>query len=84
MHTILQRYARSYLKLNLGQLYVGQQELFKRLYGMALTTKGQRIEEINIDDVVDMMESDKLDWAMKQVDGTLKTLEKYPILPCKP
>ena len=65
MNEMLQKYARCYLKNNLIKLSQGNRDLFKRMYG-----KGKM--DLSIEDVVDKMPADKLDWAMCQVKNTLK------------
>ncbi len=64
MNEQIESFARDTLKQGLAQCTEGQQLLFKRMYA-----KGNL--EMLIDDVVDNMESEKLDWAMQQVQRTL-------------
>lgn len=64
MNENLQQYARQTLKDGLAQCTEPQKMLFKRIYSHGNL-------ELPISDVVDKMESDKLDWAMQQVQGTL-------------
>ncbi len=65
MNEQLQQFARTQLKKGLSQLNESQQLFFKRIYS-------HRDLEAPIDDVVDAMLEDKLDWAMQQVERTLK------------
>jgi len=64
MNKELQAIARETLKGGLSKCTEAQQYLFKRMYSH---------EDLNksINDVVDDMEADRLDWAMTQVQRTL-------------
>lgn len=64
MNDPLQEYARSYIKQGLAKCTPEQQRIFRRMYSPT---------DLNalIDDVVDNMDTDKLDWAMLQVQATL-------------
>jgi len=64
MNNQLQNYARRTLKDNLAQLTDDNRLLFKRMYA-----KGNL--NLSISEVVDLMEEDKLDWAMQQVERSL-------------
>ncbi len=64
MNKQLQDYARRTLKEGLAQCSDKSQLLFKRMYSFEDLEK-------SINDVVDMMEVEKLDWAMQQVQRTL-------------
>ena len=64
MNDELQKHARSCLKEGLGKCTDGEKLKFKRLY--ANGSLG-----LSVNDVVDLMEADKLDWAMQQVQRTL-------------
>ena len=64
MNNQLQSYARQNLKDGLAQLPNSNQLLFKRMYA-----NGDLSLQIN--EVVDLMEEDKLDWAMQQVERSL-------------
>lgn len=57
--------ARAMLKTKLAQCTDDEQMMFKRMYA-----NGDLALEINA--VVDRMPAEKLDWAMQQVDNTLK------------
>lgn len=65
MNKTLAAFARERLKLGLVQCTDAQQHLFKRMYC-------PRSLERPIDEVVDAMTDDKLDWAMQQVERTLE------------
>ena len=64
MNEQLQAYARDTLKEGLAQCSEGEQLLFKRMYS-------HDDLDMPINEVVDNMESEKLDWAMDQVKRTL-------------
>jgi hypothetical protein len=65
MNIQLQNFARETIKSRLMQLGKAQQILFKRMYA-----NGNLNMEIN--DVVDKMPEEKLDWAMQQIERTLR------------
>jgi hypothetical protein len=65
MNDQLNSFARDALKRGLAQLPEGHQRKFKQMYGHGNLN-------VNINDVVDNMPKDKLDWAMRQVDNSLK------------
>ncbi len=64
MNKQLQQFARDTLKSGLTQLPVGDRMLFKRMYS-------HKNLGADINDVVDKMPEDKLDWAMQQVERSL-------------
>jgi ABC-type uncharacterized transport system fused permease/ATPase subunit len=64
MNEQLQQYARDQLKQGLAQCSEQQQLMFKRMYYHKDLT-------LPINEVVDKMPVDKLDWAMQQVQRTL-------------
>jgi len=64
MNNQLQDFARQQLKDGLAQCTEAQQMLFKRMYS-------HKNLEASINDVVDAMPEDKLDWAMQQVERSL-------------
>lgn len=64
MNDQMQEFARTALKEGLAKLSGSQQLLFKRMYSHTDLTK-------HINDVVDAMPQEKLDWAMQQVQRTL-------------
>lgn len=68
MNEQLNSFARQELKQGLGQCTAAEQRLFKQMYA-----KGAM--ELPLQDVVDNMDEDKLDWAMQQVARTLKKKE---------
>lgn len=66
MNNQLQTYARATLKEGLAKCTEDEQLFFKRMYSHDNL-------ELPIDEVVDNMGTEKLDWAMEQVQ---KTVEK--------
>lgn len=64
MNDQLKTYARDILKEGLAKCTEGEQLLFKRMYSHGNL-------ELSIVEVIDQMESDKLDWALEQVHRTL-------------
>ncbi len=73
MNHILQKFARQYLKDNLNKLPGDWQKKFKLMYAR---NNGKRSVEdsllIDINEVVDKIPEDKLDWAMIQIENSLK------------
>lgn len=69
MNEAIQEFAREELKKGLTLLPEGHQHLFKRMYAGGDLEKG-------INEVVDDMETDKLDWAMQQVQRSIDKIEK--------
>ena len=64
MNKLLQNFARNYLKTGLAQLPFEQQNLFHRMYGHKKPGE-------TLDNIVDEMSPERLDWAMEQVERTL-------------
>jgi len=64
MNNQIQDFARQTLKDGLSQLPEDWQLMFKRMYS-------HENLEASINDVVDSMPEDKLDWAMQQVERSL-------------
>jgi len=64
MNNQMQDFARSTLKDGLPKLPEDWQMMFKRMYSPDDLNA-------NIEDVVDMVPEDKLDWAMQQVQRSL-------------
>ena len=64
MNEELSTFARNYLKENLVKLNEGQLNVFKQMYSPVNPDR-------TIDQVVDAMPEEKLDWAMSQVQNTL-------------
>lgn len=64
MNKQLQTYARDTLKEGLSQCTNGQQHIFKRMYSYNNL-------DLPIENVVDNMKPERLDWAMQQVQRTL-------------
>ena len=67
MNKQLQKFARQELKDGLSKLPESNQIIFKKMYSDKDLNK-------NINDVVDLMHEDKLDWAMQQVQRSLDKL----------
>jgi len=69
MNDQLQKFARDTPKAGLRQCTEDQKLLFNRMYSP---------KRLNapIDEVVDAMDANKLDWAMQQVQGTLDKAAK--------
>jgi len=65
MNEELQAYARNYIKEALSQCTEREHEIFKLMYSHLNLDKP-------INQVVDDMPYEQLDWAMKQMDNTLK------------
>lgn len=64
MNNQLQEFARQNLKDGLSRLPESWQTMFKRMYS-------HENLDADINDVVDSVPEDKLDWAMQQVQGSL-------------
>ena len=69
MNIILQSYARTFLKDNLHRCSEEKQLVFKRMYANGML-------ELPIDKVINQMPYSKLDWAMVQLENTLKKNSK--------
>lgn len=69
MNAQLQAFARNYLKEGLALLSEEQQMVFKRMYSHTNL-------DLPINEVVDKMPENKLDWAMQQVENTIFKNEK--------
>jgi len=86
MNEALQKFAREQLKAGLERLPDGHQRLFKLMYGRGnhenLTSQipnmrsVEEAEKMSSSAVVDEMPAEKLDWAMQQVENSLKKLLK--------
>ena len=63
MNSQLEQFARQTIKDCLAQLSENNRLLFKRMYS-------HKNLDASIDDVVDRIPTDKLDWAMQQVERT--------------
>lgn len=77
MNANLEKFARQYVKTHLANMPIEWQIKFKLMYGRK---NGKRsVEdtlEVSIDETVDKMESEKLDWAMTQIDNSILKLQK--------
>jgi len=69
MNKTLEEFTRKELKKLLLQCTEPQQHIFKRMYS-------HKNLELPIEEVVDNMESDKLDWALTQVENTITKFGK--------
>ena len=72
MNEQLEKFARDSLKTDLATCTEGQQMLFKRMYSPAHRGKSlnQVTDDMTINQVVEAMPIEKLDWAMQQVQRT--------------
>ncbi len=64
MHKTLEKFARNSLKEGIEKCTDAQQHMFKRMYAHGNL-------DMDINDVVDSMEEDKLECAIDQVERTL-------------
>lgn len=67
MNNKLKSFAREELKKGLSQLPDGWHRRFKQMYS-------PKNLDMDINDVVDKMPEEKLDWAMQQVENSLEKL----------
>lgn len=80
MNAILQKFARDWLKSKLKECSPAQTHIFKRMY-VIRNGHGAKIEidaanSATIEEVVDKMPSEKLDWAMQQIERTIEKNEE--------
>lgn len=78
-------FARKYLKDSLAKLPKSWHETFVLMYGR--DNERRSVEEakaLDINDVVDNMPTDKLDWAMCQVDNSLSKLKTQEVAVAAP
>jgi hypothetical protein len=83
MNDQLQSFAREELKKGLALLPESWQDKFKLMYGREDTKLRseediREIKAIPINEVVDSMSEDKLDWAMQQVNNSIKKIGIKP------
>jgi hypothetical protein len=64
MNSLIEKYARETILNKLQQCSKDEQEMFKRMYAHG--------KEISIEECVKIMDTDKLDWAMQQIERTLQ------------
>ena len=69
MNNQIQEFARNTLKSGLSQLPEDHQMMFKRMYS-------HKDLDADINDIIDVIPEDKLDWAMQQVERSIIKLEK--------
>lgn len=80
MNYQMQEFARRTLKEGLAKLNEGNHRVFKLVYGRGKAIRGiparsvEEAEKMPINDVVDEIPDDKLDWAMQQVERSLVKL----------
>lgn len=80
MNAQLERFARQTLKAGLAQLPEGHQRTFKLMYARGKINRGiseRTVEEsvaVPINQCVDEMPVEKLDWAMEQVSRSISKL----------
>ena len=75
MNNKLQDYAREQLKLGLAQLPGTWHRKFKLMYGRDNGKRSvEQVVALQINDVVDIMPEDKLDWAMEQVENSIQKM----------
>ena len=70
MNSTLEIFAREKIKEGLGWLPVEWQRKFKLMY----VPRNISIDTMDINDVVDKMPADKLDWALTQVENSIKKM----------
>ena len=77
MNETLQQFARQTLKDQLALCTEAQQRKFRLMYGRAggRRTVGDT-EAMTINDVVEEIPAERLDWAMQQVQNTIKKDER--------
>jgi len=68
MNDRMQKFARAFLKDGLSKLTEGNRDIFKRMYC-------HKNLDLDINEVVDNMEPEKLDWAMQQVGQSLDKMK---------
>jgi hypothetical protein len=69
MNKTIEMFARRYIKDILSQYTSRQQDKFKRMYDF-------KNEYPELDQLVDNMSSEKLDWAMSQCERTVENNKK--------
>jgi hypothetical protein len=80
MNEQLQEFARSKLKSDLALCTTKQQEIFKMMYARPIPDNGTEpyLKHLSINETVDRMPEEKLDWAMQQVERTLVNKRPLP------
>jgi len=68
MNDQLQKFARDMLKVGLAKLPEDHKLIFKKMYS-------PKNLEADINDVVDTMPAERLDWAMQQVERSIEIQE---------
>jgi hypothetical protein len=72
MNEQLKNFAKTQLKDGLKQLPDNMQTIFKRIYSPDNL-------ELSIDEVVNNIPQEKLDWAMRQVENSLQKIDKVSL-----
>lgn len=79
MNPALSKFARDTIKDGLAKLTDGQRHMFGLMYVTRTGKHGETFDQwATIDEVVDRMPDEKLDWAMRQVENTIKKNEIPP------
>lgn len=68
MNNTVSEFTRQQIKDGLNQLPESWQMMFKRMYS-------HNNLDLDIDEVVDNMPDEKLDWALSQVENSLKKIQ---------
>jgi hypothetical protein len=86
MNDTLKQFARQQIKDGLNKLPIDHHRIFKLMYGRGGYTPGtttrtaEEAEVLPIHQVVDEIPAEKLDWAMQQVDNSLRKIAKDTVL----
>lgn len=78
MNATLEKFARQLLKDLVRQCTEPQQHLFKLLYGRIGGRSVVEAEALSINEVIDLMEAERLDWAITQGERTIEK-NKYKL-----
>lgn len=77
MNEKLQNFAREELRSGLAKLPADWQRIFRLMYARDGGKRSvEDAEAMPIDDVVSEVPDEKLDWAMQQVENSLKKISK--------
>ncbi len=75
MNIQLQNFARQFIKDRLDQLPSSHHRLFQLMYGRDNGKRSTKnAEAMTIEEVVNEVPPEKLDWAMQQVENSIKKL----------
>lgn len=75
MNDRLQAHARNLFKIDLLKYHKDQQHKFKLMYAKSANCD----LEATVETIIDNMPEDKLDWAMSQVENTLRKNKRKEI-----